>query len=304
MPGEPSGMREVGAREGYEPDFLGIEVPLPSRVVDDPALIELPYTHFTVLLDPVRRLAAATAVGIDGALLQDLPRTGITWQLDPRVPADVQTGEAVYARNDLDRGHLVRRRDPTWGATRAEAEQANRDTFHYTNAAPQAARFNQGASLWSGLEDYLLANAATYERRLVVLTGPVLAPGDPAYRGVLIPLRFWKVAAFVLAQDDGAPGLAATGYVLDQSPRLPDTPAVAAGEPPPLGPFRTFQVPITDIVALTGLDLGPLARVDGYTPPAPADRPRVAAPRPTWTPLLSLGQIVHRSHQLRTSPPT
>jgi endonuclease G, mitochondrial len=190
-------LRPVDDRAGYDPAFLGVQVPLPTRPINPgapaPELVELPYTHFTVLLDPARRLAAATAVGIDGASLMDLPREGIAWELDPRVPADAQTGEAVYAHNDLDRGHLVRRRDHTWGATTAEAELANQDTFHYTNAAPQAAAFNQGQALWAGLEDYLLDNAATYDRRLVVLTGPVLAATDPAYRGTQIPLRFWKV---------------------------------------------------------------------------------------------------------------
>ncbi len=62
-----------------------------------------------------RELAAVTGVNIDGAALQDLPRTG-EWHLDDRVPASDQTGPAVYAANDLDRGHLVRRRDPGWGS--------------------------------------------------------------------------------------------------------------------------------------------------------------------------------------------
>src|SRR3954449_5319009 len=127
----------------------------------------------------------------------DLPREGIDWELDPRVPADAQTGEAVYANNDLDRGHLVRRRDPTWGATLAEAQQANEDTFHYTNAAPQAAAVNQGEELWAGLENYLLDNAATYDPLLVVLTAPVLGAVDPAYRINEVAMRFWKEAAFL-----------------------------------------------------------------------------------------------------------
>ncbi|MNJ03924.1 hypothetical protein D3C73_1644560 [compost metagenome] len=34
------------------------------------------------------------------------------------------------------------------------------------------------------------------------------------------------------------------------------------GEPPPLGPFRTFQVPIGQIADLTGLSLGRLINAD------------------------------------------
>ncbi|WP_356815733.1 DNA/RNA non-specific endonuclease [Arthrobacter sp. Bi26] len=70
----------------------------------------------------------------------------------PRLGEDQQTGERVYARNDIDGGHLVRRASAVWGETREEAARANEDTFHYTNAAPQAAKFNQGLGLWLGLE--------------------------------------------------------------------------------------------------------------------------------------------------------
>ncbi|MBT2597927.1 DNA/RNA non-specific endonuclease [Arthrobacter sp. ISL-72] len=77
---------------------------------------------------------------------------GIPWKLDARLAADQQTGERVYARNDIDCGHLVRRSSAVWGDSLAEAELANEDTFHYTNAAPQAAKFNQGLELWLGVE--------------------------------------------------------------------------------------------------------------------------------------------------------
>ena len=243
-------------RTGLDEELLGVPVPLPA-LPGGPATVRLDYTHFSVLMRPDRRLAAVTGVGIDGALLQDLPRAGIEWRLDPRLPAEQQTGGAVYAGNDLDRGHLVRRSDAVWGTTTAEAQRGNEDTFHYTNAAPQAAAFNQGKQLWLGLEEYLLGNAATWQRKLVVLTGPVLDPADPPYRGVQLPLRFAKVAAFL---DRGE--LAATGYVLDQTPLIGTLPRAAPEEPPPLGPYRTFQVPIADIAALTGLDLDQLAAVD------------------------------------------
>ena len=68
---------------------------------------------------------------------------------------------------------------------------------------------------------------------LAVFAGPVLDPDDLPYRGIQIPLRFWKVVAFV---QDGA--LAATGYILDQTPLVDDldaalAEAAAAGTVPP-----------------------------------------------------------------------
>ena len=94
------------------------------------------------------------------------------------------------------RARLVRRRDPGWGTPQI-AKAANDDTFHYPNAAPQAAVLNQSKELWAGLEDYLLDHAATYDQRLAVFTGPVLEASDPVYRGVQIPLRFYKIAAWL-----------------------------------------------------------------------------------------------------------
>ena len=141
---------------GYNDDFLTLPLPLPMPADGFP-LRELPYTHFTVLMDPVRALAIVTGVNIDGEQLVDVDRAD-DWHLDPRIPTDEQTGETVYARNDLDRGHLVRRRDPVWGYA-TTATQANTDTFAYTNAAPQAGAFNQSKELWLGLEDHVLAYA-------------------------------------------------------------------------------------------------------------------------------------------------
>ena len=238
--------------DGYDPDFLGIPLPLPAPVAPT---TRLDYPRFSVVLDEERRFAAVTGVVIDGATLRELPRTG-DWRLDPHVPAAAQAGPEIYSRNDLDRGHLVRRRDPGWGSA-AEAQDATEATFFYTNAAPQAAGFNQSKELWLGLEDHVLAYAETTDRRLAVFTAPVLGAGDPPYRGIRVPLRFWKIAAW---RGDGD-ALAAAGFVLDQT-ELVDTRQGLAVRP--LGAFRTFQVPIADIAAEAGVDVGPLAAADTF----------------------------------------
>lgn len=235
---------------GYDPDFLPTRLPLPRP---PRAVRELAYPRFSVLLDPVRALAAVTGVNIDGATLRELPRTG-EWQLDPRIGADEQAGPEVYTRNDLDRGHLVRRRDPGWGDVE-EARAATEATFFYPNAAPQASGFNQSKELWLGLEDHVLEYAEATGQRVSVFTAPVLGDDDPPYRGIRIPLRFWKIAAW-----EGQAGLAAAGFVLDQSELVETSEGLLAA--PPLGAFRTFQVPIADIAALTGIDLGPLPEAD------------------------------------------
>jgi endonuclease G len=266
----------LASRQGFDEDFLGRRVSLPQLAGVETAL--LPYTHFSVLMRLDKRLAAVTGVGIDGSRLMDLDRDEIKWRLDPRLAADLQTGERVYAGNDIDRGHLVRRASAVWGDTLAEAAQANADTFHYTNAAPQASKFNQGLELWLGIESYLQEHAAQYRSRLVVFTGPIFSALDPVYRGVDIPVRYFKVAVFIHEGE-----LAATGYVVDQTPQLAELPDVprpgAVEEAPPPGPFRTFQIPIRDIAGLTGLDLDQLVTVDRMPIAATLGAARVGS---TW----------------------
>ncbi|GHD05679.1 DNA/RNA non-specific endonuclease [Zhihengliuella salsuginis] len=279
---------DLSDREGFDESFLGLPVPVPALGGVETVL--LPYTHFSVLLRPDKRLAAVTALGIDGAKFFDIGRSGIDWRLDPRVAGDQQSGDRVYARNDLDRGHLVRRASAIWGDSRQEAARANEDTFFYTNAAPQAARYNQSMNLWLGLETYLLEHAADHGRRLAVFTGPVFSDRDPEYRGIGIPLQYFKVAAFLHGGT-----LSATGYVVDQTPQLDDLPDVPRpggaddGTAPPLGAFRTFQVPIGDIARLTGLDLQQLTAVDRM--PAAAEDRGAGVPA-TWRELESFESVV------------
>ncbi|WP_254359291.1 DNA/RNA non-specific endonuclease [Microbacterium hominis] len=250
------------AAPGYDPGFLTARVPLPTPT-DARATRTLTYPRFTVLLDPARRLAVMTGVNIDGALLRDVPRSG-DWDLDPRVAADEQAGPALYARNDLDRGHLVRRRDPGWGGA-AEARAATEATFVYPNAAPQVNVFNQSKDLWLGLEDHVLEYADATDQRVSVFTAPVLADDDPEYRGIRVPRRFVKIAAWA-GEAAAGPALRAAGFVLDQSSLLDRV--LGMPRAADLGAYRTFQAPIDEIAALAGLDVEPLAAADVLAPTA------------------------------------
>jgi endonuclease G len=285
-------VQELENRPGYDPDFLGFNVPMPTLSSPEPT-VELHYLHYSVLFRPDRRFAAVTALDLDGARLVQVDRTD-DWGLDPRLAAELQAGPPVYANNDLDRGHLVMRASCTWGDSEEEARRAEADTFYFTNAAPQNKLFNQGRELWLGLEDHLQDHADAFDRKLVVLAGPVLDPADPPYRGIQVPLRFWKVVAFV---QDGA--LAATGYLLDQTPLVDDLGAAleetVPGQLPPLGPFRTFQVPIADIATLSGVVLDQLTAVDLLEAAVTGAAPEPGRPTAAWIELQSLDDVVLRS---------
>ncbi|MEU0794483.1 DNA/RNA non-specific endonuclease [Amycolatopsis sp. NPDC005961] len=270
-PAAPESIRidpDYSNREGYDPDFLpGHTVPLPGlsdalaalaatnrQAAGEPRYV-LPYHHFSVVLNKVRRLAFFTAVNIDGRTSQPLRREADRWSLDPRVDAGEQVGEEIYRANPLDRGHLVRRLDPAWGATAAIAQLGNDDTFHFTNCSPQHEDFNQNKTTWAGLEDYVLNNADNHDLKVSVVTGPVLAEDDDRYRGVQLPRQFWKVVAMVRA--DGT--LSATAYLLSQEELIHGL--EVAGEFD-YGAYRTYQVPVRRIADLTGLSFGALTDAD------------------------------------------
>jgi endonuclease G len=281
--------QQLEGRAGYDPTFLGVDVPMPMPSTPEPT-VELPYLHYSVLFRPDRRFAAVTALTMDGARLFQVDRTD-DWELDPRLAAELQAGPPVYAHNDLDRGHLVMRASSTWGNSEEEARQAEADTFYFTNAAPQNKLFNQGRELWLGLEDHVQDHADAFDRKLVIFAGPVLDPADPPYRDIQVPLRFWKVVALV---QDGA--LAATGYLLDQTPLVDDLGATleetVPGQLPPLGPFRTFQVPIADIATLTGVALDQLVAADVLQSAVTGGAPEPGQPAAGWIELSTLDDVV------------
>jgi endonuclease G, mitochondrial len=252
-------------RAGYDADFLGagdLRVPLPrlGSWADDVAPVSddsggvLKYRHFSVVQSRSRRLPLFTAVNIDGARSFRLRRTG-TWRLDARIAPEHQIGNELYRSNPLDRGHMVRRRDPGWGADRDEAQEAEIDTFHYTNSTPQHEDLNQ--KTWVGLEDYVLESAETRDFKVSVFTGPVFRDDDrrlkaqPGAEDVPIPEEFWKVAVMV---NDDTGELSATGYVLSQGTMIRDLVEAAFV----LGQYETYQVQLAKIEAATGLDFGSL----------------------------------------------
>jgi DNA/RNA endonuclease G (NUC1) len=115
---------------------------------------------------------------------------------------------------------MVRREDPNRGDP-AEAQEANDDTFHYTNSAPQHARLNQNKRAWLGLEEYVLGSAKTHGLRATVFTGPVIRDEDPVLEDsdLQIPQEFWKAIVMV---DADRRKLHATGYVLGQGELIRD----------------------------------------------------------------------------------
>jgi endonuclease G len=260
---------------GYKPAFLGFDVPLPKPSKALEKLVqplepdakpkgsrpgELVYTHFSVVMHAKRRMAMFAAVNVDGDQPAS-PTVDPSWRRDKRILKEAQSLNELYAGNELDKGHLVRRLDPVWGS-QSEADDAVIDTYHYTNAAPQEHVFNDG--VWGDVEDYILGLAREKQRKISVFTGPVFDDGDIPYRERkpggpwLIPARFWKVIVYV--KPDGTQ--CATGFLLDQSDRLVDLDEGLT----PLRDARkvaaVHQRTVEHIESLTDLDFGALRKLD------------------------------------------
>lgn len=234
-----------GNRAGFNPKFLGLEVPLPL-VLDQDSLAKLdngetliPYHHFSVALNKRRRLAFFTASNIDANALRKQPdkgkdytRNGLgelgkndkeQWRNDPRIPDAFQLPDRFYTSDGgaFDKGHIVRREDVCWGSSYQEVKNANGDTYHTTNCSPQVADFNRSANkadgAWGKLENFILKQAKA--EKYCVLAGPCLKADDRFFQGkderglvkIQIPSGYWKI---VVAQKGKA--LQAFAFLLQQ----------------------------------------------------------------------------------------
>lgn len=234
---------------GYDPDFLGTRIDVPildANIQDDAVLWEeteiIPYTHFSLSLSKTRHLARWVAWNIDGASIKLLSRTNLNFTKDPRLASDTQIGNELYSDNRLDRGHIARRADLTWG-TLPEAQQANQDSFYYTNITPQMDDFNQSKhnGIWGRLENALYENVDVQDLRASVFGGPVFHPDDRTYRGIALPSEYWKLLVY---QNQGT--LKARAFLLTQN--LEHLRALLA-----LDEFRVYQITIDELEHRTQL---------------------------------------------------
>ena len=150
---------------------------------------------------------------------------------DFRPDPDVPTGSATpqdYTRSGYDRGHLAPAADMSFSA------KTMSESFYMSNMSPQAPQFNRG--IWSKLEKQV-RHFATKEKRIVVVTGPILPAEKTITIGankVTVPQYYYKVIY------DTTPPEKMIGFVLPNKGSSAD--------------LRTFVVTIDRVEELTGLD--------------------------------------------------
>jgi endonuclease G len=237
-------------RTGFDRGFLSFAFPdvrFTDAISPDIAQLsgarEIRYCHFSVWLSKSRRFPRVVGWNIDGTRIKRVSRKGIPFVKDERGTLEnFQIGDELYKNNPLDRGHLARRADLCWGVT-AEAKQANRDSFFFTNITPQHQRFNQSLrrGLWGRLEDAIFEDVDVENLRVSLLGGPILRADDPFFLDVRIPTEFWKLVAYTDVAD-GADKVRA--FILTQRNLLDDLVEPEALE---LDEFHVFQVPLERI---------------------------------------------------------
>ncbi len=259
-------------RRGYDPHFIGTDhltVPMPQlNCAQQKHLAKtkdgndtLRYQHFSVVMNGTRKLAFVAAANIDGDDLRR-PKRVNSFRLDPRLETEQQAGELLYARNDLDRGHLIRRLDPCWGSQDV-AKVANRDSFFFPNIGPQHKNLNQ--KIWLDIENHILEVTDARDARVSVFVGCVFGDSDPVHEpsGIAIPLGFWKVVASVGRVQRGRAErreLQAQAFVLWQDHLLqPGDLEIIFGQN-----FSTHQITIEELERLSGLSFGPLTAADTF----------------------------------------
>ena len=242
-------------RTGFDKDFLPFTVSAPQ--FDDPLRSDLAtltgsreirYCHFSVWLSKSRRFPRVVAWNIDGGSIKKIARTGIPFVKDDRGSLEqFQIGDELYKDNPIDRGHLARRADLCWGST-AEANQANRDSFFFSNITPQHERFNQGQrhGIWGRLEDAIFEDVRVADLHVSLLGGPILRSDDPKVRDIRVPIEFWKLIAY---RDDADDTDKVRSFILTQRDLINDL----APESLELDEFKVFQVPLTRIQQVAGL---------------------------------------------------
>jgi endonuclease G, mitochondrial len=248
-------------REGYQPDFLGggakrVGFPQPSASLAAEIAPLIPptkdnvlhYHNYSVLMHKKRRIAIYSAANVSFGNRFEMGRPPDVWRRDPRLLAEHQLESFYYAHNQFDRGHLTRREDLEFGKTPNAALESAADTCHWTNCTPQHSQFNQNKEIWQGIERYVLETSIRQgDFDAQIITGPIIDEGDPEYRKIQYPLRFWKVVAAINSKKQ----LFATAYMASQEDVIKQF-GIEVTEVP-FGAYKTYQTKISEIERLTGL---------------------------------------------------
>lgn len=222
--------KDYSSFSGFDDRFMGMQTPLPTldkqlsrqvaTLTNNPKLSVLKYEHYSTIMHSIRRMPIVSAINVEGdpSVRLDKTKRNDVWLRDNRIDFAVQLTDDYYKASGFDKGHMSRREDADWGDSAADAEAAANLTCMYTNACPQVPTINRSSSrgLWGQLEKIILEKGVEAESgkasRICVYNGPIFVGTDPTYKGVQVPMRFFKIVVW----RNGAGDMKATAFVLSQ----------------------------------------------------------------------------------------
>jgi len=247
---------------GYENNFIGVEVPLPTFKDDldanvlkkDPsspvfdAGIWRKYIHYSVATNMIRRQPICVALNVNQKLIKSAKRSG--WSVDDEIGEEYQLNNDYYRNNDWDRGHMARRSTSAWGETDADAKEASDATMLYTNSCMQHANLNQDE--WLKVEDWVKDLQLDSNDKISVFSGPIYGLPDlpkkilePVGRPPAeIPAGFYKVVVFL----DKDEKISTRAFIYPQ-----DAEALKDKRGKYMKNYTSFQVSTKEIEEKTGL---------------------------------------------------
>ncbi len=266
---------------GYDPNFIGdgIRIPLPEfKNSLDPSVLRKPgvlrndlysdHLHFTLVMNKHTRQLVYSAHNIDQSKFREkVPGKGKRgWSTDDDIGAANQLDNRYYKDrsgpsgakipNPYDRGHMVMRFNNMWGDTDAESDKAGKATFIYANASLQHENLNRDE--WRALELVVVREFQHDDNgKLSIFTGPIfgdldrhinLSPQDSAR----VPSGFFKVLCYRTQHSRSPDRLGVLAFAIFQdSAVLRDKKGSAT-----VKTNRNYQVTITELQNLTGIDFG------------------------------------------------
>nr|WP_300724717.1 DNA/RNA non-specific endonuclease [uncultured Bacteroides sp.] len=93
---------------------------------------------------PDKKHSNWVAFSFDETTCKDNVSRTDAWDVDPNLPEDMRTDNSFHTNDGFDRGHICASED------RVYSEDANKQTFYFSNMSPQFKNFNQ--KFWAGLE--------------------------------------------------------------------------------------------------------------------------------------------------------
>ena len=264
---------------GYQSDFLGEEyrVPIPkpqrgikkyiAKLIGSKRAVILRYYKYSVIFHELRRMPLISAINVDGDLdkREDHTKRRDKWIRDSRLDYDIQLNDKFYKKSGFDRGHMSRREDANWGETAADAKRNADLTCMHTNACPQVPAINRSnkRGLWGSLEKIILENGAIKEEgktgRISVFSGPIFKESDPVYKGVQIPMEFYKIVLWL----DDERELKATGFKLSQRELVGDIDFEDIGIDRNIV-FKAYQCSIRSLQMMCSIDFSDMYEFDTF----------------------------------------